>query len=850
MVSNINTQNINGKSTNNLAFERKKKQFVVIDNSPQEKLNRIYRSQGLVGKIFDKINGLLGVNLSKKNLQKDIKNLDDSSIQKKLDKYYDKQKNTNELFIDLGTGIFSAGAFRFAKKINTYSHLYIKNKQFEKMSLLIGLGVSAVTGMIVKPILKGLNNIGMRKEDRKRERTFWRDLLTGLMDGLTAPLAYFHKLGVLGAFGINSIQRYTFNKKSDKKSDFNEHLSNGWLAKGVAIGIAGFSALKFHKKINKIEDAIVKSRKNIENIEVFKTKMPLSELIDLSKTHLKDTKTQKDLIETTRKGFFSKSYLKFSNLFRKNANKTDRIRKRDIAELAAKPSKRILFMNKDLIKEKEMMNIMREVEQYNIFYPKMIQTLPSNVKSLTEVMLGEEKNLSTLFGTAEEIANERNWLVRKFKKFGNKRAEYLANEGINSISELLNRYKSACPSSRSMKEAQAYISETFGKKYVLKGDAPLGVGTIAESYLAKDSQTGEEVVIKVVKKWATQEKLNKDKTKMLDALNRVKDNLKPDEYDYQIKLVNELYNAWSKELNLELEAKAAETLGKYAKNYNTVAPIEVKNNIFVMEKAKGVQFDKFAEYLEKNNITLTPDETADLFRKYMEVFFEQLLSIPKQGEKVLHADPHAGNIFIDITNKAKPFTFIDTGNVLRFTPEEAIQNVTSHLDYLIGNSKAISERLLKGAILPKDMKQEEAVEMLAKHLDETFFSGKYKIRTSDPFSAINNESIDFMKKNKVIMNSNNTNMVKAELTYIMNMASLSKIAKKVDWSKGIDEAQQNENMKMMGKQILESIANGALNNKNCTYKEIKSRIRFIDENPEQFFTTLYTYIKPSTFGNI
>ena len=72
----------------------------------------------------------------------------------------------------------------------------------------------------------------------------------------------------------------------------------------------------------------------------------------------------------------------------------------------------------------------------------------------------------------------------------------------------------------------------------------------------------------------------------------------------------------------------------------------------------------------------------------------------------------------------------------------------------------------------------------------------------------------------------------------------------MDWSKGIDEAQQNENMKMMGKQILESIANGALNNKNCTYKEIKSRIRFIDENPEQFFTTLYTYIKPSTFGNI
>lgn len=66
----------------------------------------------------------------------------------------------------------------------------------------------------------------------------------------------------------------------------------------------------------------------------------------------------------------------------------------------------------------------------------------------------------------------------------------------------------------------------------------------------------------------------------------------------------------------------------------------------------------------------------------------------------MHADPHAGNIFVDLKNKSKPFTFIDTGNVMRYTPEGAIQNVTSHIDYLIGNSKAISKRLLKDAVLP------------------------------------------------------------------------------------------------------------------------------------------------------
>lgn len=44
---------------------------------------------------------------------------------------------------------------------------------------------------------------------------------------------------------------------------------------------------------------------------------------------------------------------------------------------------------------------------------------------------------------------------------------------------------------------------------------------------------------------------------MLKSLERVKDKIKPDEYDYQRKLVDELYSAWSKEVDLKLEAEAA-----------------------------------------------------------------------------------------------------------------------------------------------------------------------------------------------------------------------------------------------------------------------------------------------------
>lgn len=121
---------------------------------------------------------------------------------------------------------------------------------------------------------------------------------------------------------------------------------------------------------------------------------------------------------------------------------------------------------------------------------------------------------------------------------------------------------------------------------------------------------------------------------MLKSLERVKDKIKPDEYDYQRKLVDELYSAWSKEVDLKLEAEAAKTLGKYAVNYNTVSPVAVKNNIFVMEKANGVQFDKFTKYLNDNNVKLTKDEASDLLRSYVQVFFEQLLSVPKRVRKL------------------------------------------------------------------------------------------------------------------------------------------------------------------------------------------------------------------------
>ena len=836
LSNSVNTQNYEP------VFQKPKRaKTVYIDKTPEEKLNRIYRSQGMLGKFFDKIQGTLGVGLSKSKLQKELNKTPADKFDKKLNQYYDQQKNEAEIAMDLMTGVSAAGTFRLIKKAQTYSHLYTKNKKFEAISSLVGLGVSAIAGMITKPLLRGINGIGMSKKDKKQERTILKDMGSGFIDGAAAPLAYAYKLGLAGAVAINSASRYAFNKKADKDSGFAEHLSNGWLVKVPALGLAAFSAFKFHKRIDVLEKAIAKSKENVKNIKNFESKMPLTELADLAKSNLRDNKTQHDLIAATKKGFFSKTYMTLTMPLRKLFG--DKIHPAiESLELTGKPLFRTTFMTKSLIKEKEMNNIMREIEQYNIFYPKMIQAMPSNIGTLAN-LAGEGKNpLNKIIDENIDIKSG-NWFTRRLKKMHANRMKYISEKGIDAVNDFLNKYKSSCPASRTAKEAQKYVADTYGKKYTIIGDKPLGVGTIAETFLAKDNETGKEVVVKMIKKWVSADKLKADKENMLKSLERVKNKIKPDEYEYQKKLVNELYGAWSKEIDLKLEADAAKTLGKYAVNYNTVAPISVKNNIFVMEKANGVQFDKLTEYLKDNNIKLTMDEAADLMRSYVQVFFEQLLSVPQKGQKVMHADPHAGNIFIDLKNKAKPFTFIDTGNVMRFTPEEAIQNVTSHIDYLIGNSKSIAQRLLKGATLPEGMDEKKAVDMLAKHLDETFYSGKNRI-VSDPFSTINNESVEFMKKNKVILNSQNTNLLKAEITYLMNMVSVADIVKHIDKNSKFNDLEQQEKMKLMMKQLGQSLQNSVMNNKKCTAKEVYSRYKYFKDNPEKIFTTLYSYVPP------
>lgn len=82
---------------------------------------------------------------------------------------------------------------------------------------------------------------------------------------------------------------------------------------------------------------------------------------------------------------------------------------------------------------------------------------------------------------------------------------------------------------------------------------------------------------------------------------------------------------------------------------------------------------------EYGDIKLTDSDASYLLDEYMKVLVEQFNKVDKKG-KVIHADIHPGNIFIDVnalkSRKGKVFTLIDTGNTIEQIMEQSIRSIS------------------------------------------------------------------------------------------------------------------------------------------------------------------------------
>ena len=460
---------------------------------------------------------------------------------------------------------------------------------------------------------------------------------------------------------------------------------------------------------------------------------------------------------------------------------------------------------------------------------KELESLLLNSKEISAIM----ENPSIDDGI-KKLTDENIFAV-KFKQ--------ISNDG----SEFTKVLREDCPPTRCVKKAdgnwdfskvQSYVDKQMGNgKYSI--EKCLGVGTVAETYLAK-TESGQEVCLKILKEGINESKILADKEKFAQIIKN--SGKTKDETDYLLRNLDDLADGILKEVDFNNEKNAAKELVKHTKSAKVVKPITVKNGIYVMEKADGISLSslveltcarhcldiiknnpllrdereiknifygnsRIAEILSKSHtqeetianlekyikkiedktpqygeINLSKEDYKFLINEYQRVLVEQFSRVDKNG-KVLHADIHPGNIFINIDTLRKArksssaidnikthlgtgkshdiFTLIDTGNTIKQTAEQSQHfiNLSSYIDR--GSVKDIAEYVLDDAVLPKGMSMETAKKEIEEALRKEFFDNQTAL------GNVTNESIltktsNIMRKYDILPADTQLNLNKAQ----------------------------------------------------------------------------------------
>lgn len=252
---------------------------------------------------------------------------------------------------------------------------------------------------------------------------------------------------------------------------------------------------------------------------------------------------------------------------------------------------------------------------------------------------------------------------------------------------------------------------------------------------------------------------------------------------------------------------AAKELKKYSKVADVVVPMEAKPGIYVMEKAPGISIktlvdyyncesnikyfkryakkhpdvewvkptiQKYEEDLKKiksrapefEDFDMKPSQIKKLLKTYIDLQVEQFSKVDKNG-KVIHADIHPGNIFINLqalkSGKGKLLTLIDTGNTIKLTKEQTMNSLKIVGFIKNGNTKDLADIVLQDAILPQGLSKEEAIQKVEKELKTFFFDNKTKINSMnmDTFFAL---SDNILRKYNIVPNNTQLNLNKAKVS--------------------------------------------------------------------------------------
>ncbi len=811
--------------------------------NPDNDLNDVYisakKKRGVIAKFYGFLNKILPIGLTDKKVKKKLVQyqegkLSKSETKKYIDRYENSNFNRSEITIDTLATMAALGVGFMGKKAKSLVNIF--TPKYKIPAFILTAGASVLTGLAAKVGLKKLDSLGMDKEARKDQKKTNSNVLSGSLDGVSGFLSTLNPVLIPAGIAINAFTRYITDKKDDETlpsiSDFLQKQKDTALIGTLSLAGIAFASAKGHLNISKIVDSVKLTALNKQHVISYRP--PEGQLTEFQQL-------ARDI------GYDLGVIIKGEKFDPTGISKLDE----DFMRI--------------LLEKGQNGNIegkIRKLEEENIFLPKYLQTvvdIPDDkqakiIKQIDQLVEGNNarKNGRSYDGREFNFSFETSGIDRALEELDKKGMDI---NGFKDLQQILKRIKSSCPTSRSIEDAQNMLDKEYNGKY--KIEKLLGVGSIAESYLAKDAD-GKEVVIKLVKQhFLDSDKIARDKAKVMAKIEeRAKDDYSlftskqtiktKERKEYDIRQTENMYKVWGNEINLNEEALSAKQIGEQASAFQPVGVIDSKNHIFIMEKAPGTQLDsdKFAQKWKEAN--LTEDDFKNFVENYVKVYCEQLFSLPKKGIKVVQSDPHGGNILVDaakiknLKNDSKPITIIDYGNTTKTEQAQAIKNLFNHIDYLIGNTDAIAEAMLEGAKLG-DNNRKQIIKEMSAALKHSIYNTDTKIEVDNPvkiFSTVNSFCLDFMQKKNIIPNAAHINQMKAEETYIIsNLGCLQNIANSCNYNlaKAVD---RNTIIKQLMNEMAKATQDAVKINPKLTAAEIAKRYSFFVNNTEDALSSL------------
>lgn len=747
-------------------------QVAITNSTIRDEFVKEKKNNGLVRKFYNFLKNTTNLGLGSKAVEKEFDKFEkgeisEENIKETIAKYKNSQENSVQTFADTATAATTITGYYL---VNNFVKRYQAQNELNAIP------------QFIKKIKKNTDNIFFKRLlsidnilKSKRKTTLFMLPILGIIGGIT-------KLAITKAERIGSKEfkvdkkAYTDKKelkaakkkarKARRKTNFKNFLTglaNGILAPVTALagGIIGVPAYI------------------------------------LATTGLR--------YATNNKGKKDKSLNDFAQSFKDNAV----VNTLATAAIAVPAFKKAHFshvlgknLDKVVAKLKDVKLGLPDLPSSKSAYQELEDTM-LNSKSIQNIINPENLYSSDNMDKIIKNLTDENIFAVKFLQIKNKG---LLSGEYNQYERISEALRENCPPTRTLEEAQEHINKLWGRSEY-KVSKLLGVGTVAETYLAKNS-SGKEVCIKVLKNGINAEKIAKDKEKFIKLitgdtpLDKLDDNQK-----YLIKNIEDLADGISKEVDFVNEMNAAKELKKYCKVADVVVPMEAKPGIYIMEKAPGISiktlvdyyncemnlkyYKKFAkqnpnikwvkqtieEYEEDmkkiksrapefEDFDMTPAQIKKLLKTYIDLQVEQFAKVDKNG-KVIHADIHPGNIFINLqalkSGKGKLLTLIDTGNTIKLSKEQAMASLKIVGFIKNGNTKDLTDIVLQDAILPKGLSKEEAFKKVENDLRTFFFDNKTKINSMnmDTFYAL---SDNILRKYNIIPNNTQLNLNKAKIS--------------------------------------------------------------------------------------